>query len=48
MSNLLSLGAKFPEFKKVAVVSIEKGKEFSKINSQDHINEGKWIELFIV
>ena len=46
MSNLLSLGAKFPEFKKIAVLSTEKGKEFSEINSHDHINEGKWMVMF--
>ena len=46
MSNLLSLGAKFPEFKKIAVVSTEKGKEFSEINSYDHIKEDKWMVMF--
>ncbi|MDR3625507.1 MAG: peroxiredoxin [Ignavibacteriaceae bacterium] len=46
MSSILSIGTKFPEFKKTAVVSLEKGKEFAEITSQDHINAGKWLVLF--
>jgi len=46
MSNLLSIGKQFPQFKKVAVVSTEKGKEFSEITSQDHINAGNWMVMF--
>ncbi len=46
MSNLLSIGAQFPEFKKISVISTEKGKEFSEITSQDHINAGKWMVMF--
>jgi peroxiredoxin (alkyl hydroperoxide reductase subunit C) len=46
MSSILSIGTKFPEFKKTAVVSLEKGKEFAEITSQDHITNGKWLVLF--
>ncbi len=46
MSNLLSIGSQFPEFKKISVVSTEKSKEFSEITSQDHINAGKWMVMF--
>ncbi len=43
---MLSIGQKFPEFKKTAVVSLEKGNEFYEITSQDHINAGKWMVMF--
>ena len=43
---MLGLGEKFPEFKKQAVVSLEKGKEFYEITSQDHIDSGKWMVMF--
>ena len=46
MNTLLSIGSKFPEFKKISVVSTEMGKEFSDLNSQDHINAGKWMVMF--
>jgi len=46
MNSILSIGSQFPEFKKTAVVSLEKGKEFAEITSQDHINGGKWLVLF--
>lgn len=46
MNRTIALGEKFPEFKKKAVVSLEKGKEFADITSQDHINDGKWLVLF--
>ena len=45
MSNkCVSVGSKFPEFKKKAVVSLEKGKEFQDISNAD-IN-GKWTVMF--
>ena len=44
--RMLSLGATFPEFKKTAVVSIEKGNEFYEITSDDHKNAGKWLVMF--
>lgn len=44
MSNqVLSVGSKFPEFKKKAVVSIEKGKEFVEISNE---TSGKWTVMF--
>lgn len=46
MNKLLSIGAQFPEFKKTSVVSLEMGKEFKEISSEDHKNEGKWMVMF--
>jgi peroxiredoxin (alkyl hydroperoxide reductase subunit C) len=46
MNNILSIGSKFPEFKKTSVISTEKDKEFAEINSQDHIKTGKWLVMF--
>jgi peroxiredoxin (alkyl hydroperoxide reductase subunit C) len=46
MNRLLSIGAQFPEFKKTAVVSLEVGKEFKEITSEDHKNNGKWMVMF--
>lgn len=43
-NNFITIGSKFPEFKKKAVVSIEKGKEFKEI-SNDYF-EGKWAVMF--
>jgi peroxiredoxin (alkyl hydroperoxide reductase subunit C) len=43
---MISLGSSFPEFKKTAVVSIEKGKEFSEITSEDHKKNGEWMVMF--
>jgi peroxiredoxin (alkyl hydroperoxide reductase subunit C) len=44
MSRLLSIGEKFPGFSVPAVVSIEKGKEFSTIGSSQL--QGKWSVMF--
>src|SRR5687768_13741383 len=47
MKNVvLSIGSKFPEFKKKAVVSLEKGKEFYDISSEEIQNSGKWMVMF--
>ncbi|MGE5400268.1 MAG: peroxiredoxin [Ignavibacteriales bacterium] len=43
---MLSVGAKFPEFNKKAVVSLEKGKEFQDISSEGHKNDNKWLVMF--
>lgn len=43
---MLSLGSIFPTFKKTAVVSLEKGKEFHDITSEDHKNADKWMVMF--
>ncbi|HEY6077752.1 MAG TPA: peroxiredoxin [Polyangiaceae bacterium] len=37
-------GSKLPEFKTVACVSIEKGKEFAEIGSSDY--PGKWLVIY--
>ena len=41
---MLTIGQKFPEFKKTAVVSLELGKEFKTISSDDL--KGKWSVMF--
>jgi alkyl hydroperoxide reductase subunit AhpC len=47
MSNrILSVGAKFPSFNKKAVVSIEAGKEFFDLNSNQIFHAGKWTVMF--
>jgi peroxiredoxin (alkyl hydroperoxide reductase subunit C) len=43
---MLTIGSKFPEFSKSAVVSREKGKEFITITSEDHKKENKWLVMF--
>ncbi len=45
-SRMLSLGAQFPAFNKLAVVSTEKGKEFGMVNGEDHKRDGKWMVMF--
>jgi alkyl hydroperoxide reductase subunit AhpC len=42
----LSLGAEFPDFKKKAVVSIEKGNEFYDLTYSEIRNSGKWMVMF--
>ncbi len=44
MSNFVTVGSKFPEFRKKAVVSLEKGKEFKDISNEDIA--GKWAVMF--
>src|SRR5690606_28921527 len=46
MARIASLGSKFPEFKKQAVVSIEKDQEFYEITNNDHLNSEKWMVMF--
>ena len=43
---MINVGRKFPEFKKLATVSLEKGKEFAEITSEDHKKEGQWMVMF--
>jgi alkyl hydroperoxide reductase subunit AhpC len=46
-TQVLNVGNKFPEFKKTAVVSREKGKEFQEITSESLVNdEGQWTVMF--
>lgn len=44
--KMLTVGAKFPEFKKKSVVSIENGKEFQEVTSEDHKNQNQWMVMF--
>jgi len=44
MSNFVTVGSKFPEFNKKAVVAVEKGKEFKMVSNEDI--KGKWAVLF--
>lgn len=45
MSNRsLTVGSKFPEFNKIATVSLEKGEEFQDISNADM--DGKWTVMF--
>ena len=45
--GILSIGQQFPAFRKAAVVSLEKGKEFFDISSEDLVNdEGRWTVIF--
>ncbi len=46
-SRLITVGQAFPEFEKEAVVSLEKGKEFMKINSEMLRNDDDmWTVMF--
>ena len=44
---MINLGQQFPSFSKIAVVSLEKGKEFETITSESFINENnEWTCMF--
>lgn len=45
-NRVLSIGSKFPSFNKKAVVSIESGKEFYDLNSDQIFHAGKWTVMF--
>lgn len=45
-NSVISVGSRFPEFEKTAVVSLEKGKEFAALTSQDHRDAGQWMVMF--
>lgn len=46
-NRVISIGSKFPSFKKQAVVSIEQGKEFSELTSEQLINDDNhWTVMF--
>ncbi len=45
-NRILSVGSKFPEFRKIAVVGLEKGKEFGEITSEEHKKNGRWMVMF--
>lgn len=43
---MISIGEKFPAFNKKAVASIDPGKEFTVVTSEDHKKKGQWLVLF--
>lgn len=43
---MLCVGQKFPEFSKLATVSIQDGKEFATLTHEDHMKAGKWLVMF--
>jgi lipoyl-dependent peroxiredoxin subunit C len=45
-NKVISVGSRFPEFEKTAVVSMQKGQEFAKLNSRDHQDSGMWMVMF--
>lgn len=45
-NHMLGLGSQFPTFSKTAVISLEQGKEFATITSEDHKKDGKWLVMF--
>ncbi len=46
MNKLIGIGEQFPEFSKPSVVSLEKGKEFYTLTSDDHKGAGQWMVMF--
>lgn len=46
MSSVLSIGSPFPAFEKTAVVSLDFGKEFATVTSEEHKKSGKWMVFF--
>ncbi len=46
MNRILSVGSAFPAFNKKACVSIEMGKEFARLNSEELMKDGKWMVMF--
>ena len=44
--RMLQVGEKFPSFSKKATVSIEAGKEFATVDSEEHIRNGQWMVIF--
>jgi len=47
MKNVvLSIGSRFPDFRKKGVVSIEKGKEFYDLSGEEIRASGKWMVMF--
>lgn len=47
MANLINIGSKFPQFKKLATVSLEKGKEFEEVSSDYFDNDDNvWTVMF--
>jgi len=45
-NRVLNVGSTFPSFKKIAAVSIEKGKEFEEISLEKIQQDEKWMVMF--
>src|ERR1043165_4308575 len=45
-NQIISVGSQFPDFKKLAVVSLDKDNELYEISSEDHRNAGQWLVMF--
>ena len=45
-NRVLNVGSTFPAFKKIAAVSIEKGKEFEEVSLEKIQADGKWMVMF--
>lgn len=45
-NRVISIGNRFPEFNKKAVVSLQNGAEFLTINNQIHMDHEKWLVMF--
>jgi len=43
---MLTVGQKFPDFTKKSVVSIDYGREFANVSSNDYKNTDKWLVMF--
>lgn len=42
----MSIGSRFPEFRKTATVSLTPGAEFEEISNSHHIDANKWMVMF--
>lgn len=45
-NQILSVGSMFPAFNKKAVVSLNEGKEFANVNSDEHKANNQWMVMF--
>ncbi|MTI30236.1 peroxiredoxin [Xanthovirga aplysinae] len=45
-NRVISIGNQFPTFNKIAVTSLEKGKEFNEISSEHHKKQDQWLVMF--
>ena len=45
-NRILSVGSTFPAYTKQGVVSLEKGKEFADLTSDDHKINNQWLVMF--
>ncbi len=43
---MITIGERFPQFAKTAVVSLQKGEEFEQITDEQHRAAGKWMVMF--